>query len=193
MVGYALVGAMCNAVKRGVDVRVTVDSLGSFSGSHSTLKALETCADEAGFMRNSEGLMTTKKARVQVVIFNSISKIGNPNRRSHDKLLVKDGSFEDKSAVITGGRNISEDYYGIRGDGSVDPVPFRDAEILIRSTEKVVEEDITVGELSETYNSILFLLDFNKRITPSRSNDSVHKTELMRAAYNLSQLKGFPY
>ena len=193
MVGYALVGAMCNAVKRGVDIRVTVDSLGSFSSSHSTLKALESCADEAGFMRNSKGQLTTKKARVQVVIFNSISKVGNPNRRSHDKLLVKDGSFEEKSAVITGGRNISEDYYGIRGDGSVDPDPFRDAEILIRSTEVAVEEDITVGELSETYNSILFLLDFNKRITPSKSNASLYKTELMRAAYNLGQLKGFPY
>lgn len=193
MVGYAMVGAMCNAVKRGVDVRVTVDSLGSFSGSNSTLKALETCADEAGFMRNSAGQLTTRKARIQVVIFNAVSKIGNPNRRSHDKLLVKDGSFEDKSAVITGGRNISEDYYGIRGDGSVDPDPFRDAEILIRSAEGVVEEEVTVGELSESYASILFLLNFNKKISPSSSNASLYKTELMKAQYNLSQLKGFEY
>lgn len=193
MVGYALVGAMCNAVKRGVDIRVTVDSLGSFSGSHSTLKALETCADEAGFMRNSKGELTTRKARIQVVVFNAVSKIGNPNRRSHDKLLVMDGSFEGKSAVITGGRNISEDYYGIRGDGSVDPDPFRDAEILIRSAEGSVEEDITVGELSEEYATILFLLDFNKRISPGSQHASLYETELMRAHYNLGQLKGFEY
>ena len=88
MVGYALAGALCNAVKRGVDVRVTVDSLGSFSGSHSTLKALETCADEAGFMRNGAGQLTTRKARLQAVVFNAISKIGRPNRRSHDKLSL---------------------------------------------------------------------------------------------------------
>ena len=94
LVGYAMLGAMCNAVQRGVDVRVTVDSLGSISGgSHARLRALETCGDRAGFMRNSEGQLTTKKARVQVVIFNAVSKLNNPNRRSHDKLLVMDGQF----------------------------------------------------------------------------------------------------
>ena len=147
LIGYAMLGAMCNAVHRGVDIRVTIDSLGSISGGpHTALRALETCADHAGFMRNSEGQLTTRKARVQVVIFNALSKINNPNRRSHDKLLVMDGSFEGRSAVITGGRNISEDYYGIQSDGTADPDPFRDAEILIRSTEIAVEEDITVGE-----------------------------------------------
>ena len=54
-VGYALLGAMCNAVKRGVDVRLMVDSLGSFSVDHTPLRALETCAEDAGFMRNDKG------------------------------------------------------------------------------------------------------------------------------------------
>jgi len=129
LIGYAMLGAMCEAVQRGVDIRVTIDSLGSISGgSHSALRALETCADRAGFMRNSEGQLTTRKARVQVVIFNAVSKLNNPNRRSHDKLLVMDGSFEGRSAVITGGRNISEDYYGIQGDGTLDPDPFHQTE-----------------------------------------------------------------
>ena len=49
LVGNAMLGALCNAVRRGVDIRVTVDSLGSISGgSHSALRALETCADDAG-------------------------------------------------------------------------------------------------------------------------------------------------
>jgi len=196
MVGYAMLGAMCNAVQRGVDVRVTVDSLGSISGgAHPALRALESCADRAGFMRNSEGQLTTKKARVQVVIFNAVSKISNPNRRSHDKILVKDGSFELKSAVITGGRNISEDYYGIRGDGSPDPDPFRDAEILIRSTEAAVEEDITVGELSEAYASLLFLLHFNKRITPVDSDQAAKQywQERNKAQEALERLKSYDY
>ena len=56
MVGHAMLGAMCNAVQRGVDIRVTVDSVGSIAGAaHPALRALETCADRAGFMRNSEG------------------------------------------------------------------------------------------------------------------------------------------
>ena len=196
MVGYAMIGAMCNAVQRGVDVRVTVDSLGSISGgSHTALRALETCAEKARFMRNGNGELTTKKARVQVVIFNAVSKFSNPNRRSHDKLLVKDGSFEAKSAVITGGRNISEDYYGIRGDGTQDPDPFRDAEILIRSKEAAVEEDITVGELSEGYSSLLFLLDFNKRIRPSDSAQPAraYRGELNKAQDALTKLKSYEY
>jgi phosphatidylserine/phosphatidylglycerophosphate/cardiolipin synthase-like enzyme len=196
LVGYAMVGAMCNAVQRGVDVRVTVDSLGSISGvTHPALRALETCAERAGFMRNDAGELTTRKARVQVVIFNAVTKFNNPNRRSHDKLLVKDGSFEAKSAVITGGRNISEDYYGIRGDGTPDPDPFRDAEILIRSKEAVVEEDITVGELSEGYSTLLFLLDLNKRIRPGNSDQARQQSrrERKKAQEALSRLKSYDY
>lgn len=196
LVGNAMLGALCNAVKRGVDIRVTVDSLGSVSGGgHPPLRALEGCAEDAGFMRNSKGQRTTKKARVQVVIFNALTKLGNPNRRSHDKLLVKDGSFEDKSAVITGGRNISEDYYGIRGDGSPDPDPFRDAEILIRSQDGTVEEDLTVGELSEAYSTLLFLMDFNKRLQPgsTASGNERYKRERKKAQDALQKLKGYSY
>lgn len=59
-----MLGGLCNAVKRGVDVRIMVDSLGSFSMGHPALRAVETCAVDAGFMRNAEGELTTKKARV---------------------------------------------------------------------------------------------------------------------------------
>ena len=52
MVGYAFLGALCDAVKRGVDVRLMVDSLGSIDMVHSELKALENCAIDAGFVRN---------------------------------------------------------------------------------------------------------------------------------------------
>lgn len=196
LVGYAMLGAMCRAVHRGVDVRVVVDSVGSISGMrHPALRGLETCAQDAGFMRNADGQLTTKKARVQVVVFNAVSKLGNPNRRSHDKLLVKDGSFESKSAVITGGRNISEDYYGIRADGTPDPDPFRDAEILIRSKRDAVDEDITVGELSEGYATLLFLLNFNKRITPENTRQASYQyaQERGKARSALDTLKGFGY
>ena len=70
-----MIGALCDAVQRGVDVRVVIDSLGSIHPTHSELKALETCAENAGYMRNAKGLPTTRRARVQVVIFNPISAV----------------------------------------------------------------------------------------------------------------------
>ena len=51
--GYAVIGALCDAVQRGVDVRIMVDSLGSLHPSHAPMRALLTCADNAGFMRYS--------------------------------------------------------------------------------------------------------------------------------------------
>ncbi len=164
-VGYALLGALCNAVRRGVDVRIMVDSVGSLHTSHDELRALETCAKEAGFMRNVNGQLTTKKARVQTVIFNALSKF-QFNRRSHDKLLVVDGHLPEKAVVITGGRNISLDYYGIKEDGSQDPTAFRDLEILVRANQAAEGERLTVGTVSEAYYTLLFLHKGNKRLYP---------------------------
>ena len=173
-VGYAMLGALCNAVKRGVDVRIMVDALGSMRPLHSELRAVETCAENAGFIRNEEGQLTTKKARAQVVIFNAITKV-QLNRRSHDKLLVVDGSFPDKAAVMTGGRNISLDYYGIKEDGSKDPTAFRDLEILLRSGETSGDEKASVGHVSELYYSLLFLHKGNRRIWPNEANDEINE------------------
>ena len=163
-VGYAMLGAMCNAVKRGVDVRIMVDSLGSFSVEHAWLRALASCEEDAGFMVNENGQVTNKRARVQAVIFNSFSKL-QFNRRSHDKLLVIDGAYPDKAVVMTGGRNISLDYYGINEDGSKDPTAFRDLEILLRAGLDQ-GDDVTVGDISERYYTIVFLYKENKYVYP---------------------------
>ena len=199
LVGYAVLGALCNAVKRGVDVRIMVDSIGSFSPGHSELRAVETCAADAGFIRNASGQVTTKKARVQVVIFNAITKF-QFNRRSHDKLLVVDGSFTDKAAVMTGGRNISLDYYGINKDGSEDLDTFRDLEILIRSGDHSSNEKHTVGMVSEIYNSLLFSHTGNRRIRPYEASDEFDEGKYEdryifhrnKAQQSLVTLKAFP-
>jgi len=170
LVGYAVTGALCNAVKRGVDVRIMVDSHGSMRPGHSDLKAVETCAVDAGFIRNADGQLMTSKARVQVVIFNSVTKF-HFNRRSHDKLLVIDGSFADRAVVMTGGRNISLDYYGINEDGTADPEAFRDSEILIKPGKHGAEEEYTVGKVSEIYYSLLFAHKGNRRIWPLEADD----------------------
>ena len=199
LVGYAMLGALCNAVKRGVDVRIMVDSLGSMRPTHSDLRAVETCAADASFMLNADGQVTTKRARVQVVIFNAISKL-NFNRRSHDKLLVVDGFFPDRAVVITGGRNISLDYYGINEDGTEDLDAFRDLEILIRSGDYSDDEEYTVGKVSEIYNTLLFVYKGNRRIRPLKADDEFSEGEYddiyinhyKKGQESLATLKAFP-
>jgi putative cardiolipin synthase len=199
LVGYAVLGALCNAVKRGVDVRIMVDSLGSMRPGHSDLRAVETCAQDAGFMRNASGQITTKKARVQVVIFNAVTKL-QFNRRSHDKLLVIDGSFPDRAAVMTGGRNISLDYYGINADGTEDLDAFRDLEMLIKPGKHSSDEEYTVGTVSEIYNTLLFVHKGNRRIWPLEADDEFSEGEYddiyishrKRAQQSLETLKAFP-
>ena len=197
-VGYAVLGALCNAVKRGVDVRIMVDSLGSVHPSHSELSALETCGEEAGFMRNEKGQVTTKKARVQVVIFNALSNF-HFNRRSHDKLLVVDGHHPDEFAVMTGGRNISLDYYGINEDGTDDPTAFRDLEILVRANPAAKKEDITVGSVTEIYYTLLFLHKGNKRLYPVEDDEydydsfrNMYLKERKKSQESLAFLKSQP-
>ena len=199
LVGYSILGALCNAVKRGVDVRIMVDSIGSYSPGHSAFRAVETCAADAGFIRNADGQLTTKKARVQVVIFNALTKL-QFNRRSHDKLLVVDGSFNDKAAIMTGGRNISLDYYGIDKDGEEDLDAFRDLEILIRSGSQSGDEEHTVGRVSEIYYSLLFVHKGNRRIYPYEAESEFDEGEYDdryikhrdRAQQSLATLKAFP-
>lgn len=196
-VGHAILGALCNAVQRGVDIRMMVDSAGSYHPTHDELRALETCADNAGFMVNAEGQVTTRKARVQVVIFNAMTKL-NFNRRSHDKILIADGHFPGKSAVMTGGRNISLDYYGIYEDGSRDPTAFRDLEILLRDNPQASDESIEgIGAVSEIYYTLLFLHKGNRRLYPlsddeSTNNQQIYQKNREKAQESLTFIKGIP-
>ncbi len=199
LVGYAVLGALCNAVRRGVDVRIMVDSLGSMHPSHNELRALETCADEAGFMRNAKGQVTTKKARVQTVIFNALSKF-QFNRRSHDKIIIVDGHFHDKAVVITGGRNISRNYYGLEEDGSQDHSAYRDLDILVKANKTGQSERITVGSVSEIYYTLLFLHKGNKRLYPLEDDDEeelypisqAYSEERKKSQEKLAFLKSLP-
>lgn len=195
LIGEAMLGALCNAVKRGVDVRFMVDSLGSLDADHSALKAMEQCAAEAGFMRNADGVLTTKKARIQVVVFNAISKVFiNANRRSHDKLLIVDGSFPDRAIAMTGGRNISLSYYGINADGSPNPDTYMDAEILVRAGKSSGLDEYTVGQVSEIYYTLLFLFENNKRLlaVSSASAQRIYASDRRIAQEKLAELKAIP-
>ena len=58
LVGRAMLGALCHAVQRGVDVRLMVDATGAFSFNNHSLRKLHNCARDAGYMRNAEGQET---------------------------------------------------------------------------------------------------------------------------------------
>lgn len=188
LVGYAFLGALCEAVQRGVDVRIMVDSLGSFHGSHSELKALNNCAIDGGFAVNEQGELTTRKARVQSVVFGASSKPGtNINRRSHDKVLVVDGAFPELSWVMTGGRNISLAYYGLKADGSMDPTAYKDLEILLRSAPGVQRSE-SVGQVSEHYVSILLANTQNKVL----STRFAYRDQREKMRDSLDRLRAMP-
>jgi putative cardiolipin synthase len=195
LAGEAMLGALCNAVQRGVDIRFMVDSVGSIDTNHAGLKALATCADQAGYMRNADGAITTQRARVQVVVFNAVSRVFvRLNRRSHDKMLVVDGSFPDLAKVMTGGRNVSLSYYGIQADGSPNPDTYMDAEILLRTPADHTENDYPLGLVAERYYSILFLFGDNKLLDPWLTAEAfgVYETDRAEAQAALAKLKALP-
>ena len=172
--GYAVIGALCNAVERGVDVRIMVDSLGSIHPTHQPMRALLSCAENAGYIRYPNGEESDLRARIQFVVINALTSVHSwSNRRSHDKLIIKDGHFPGRDMVMTGGRNISVDYYGINKDGSRNQDTYRDLEILLRSGEASREEarEGTVGDVSSVYYTLLFLHKGNLRVTANRDDE----------------------
>ena len=195
LVGFALLGALCDAVQRGVDVRMMIDSLGAADLDRDNLKALVSCAIDGGFMVNSAGQTTIHKARVQAVIFNSFTKnVFGANRRSHDKLIVKDGRFQDKSYAITGGRNVSLDYYGFLEDGSPNPHSYRDAEILVHGTTDDRKGEWGIGDISTGYYTLLFLFDENKKLEMTSRSDPLSAYADYRVQFreSLAALKALP-
>ncbi|GAL25444.1 cardiolipin synthetase [Vibrio variabilis] len=185
LAGKATLGALCKAVERGVDVRIMVDSLGSYSLNNGNLKGLMQCEENAGYVLDRDGVQTNQKARVQAVIFNALTEGDSRwNHRSHDKLFIVDGFYNEDACVITGGRNMSLHYYGINSDGEKDLSAFRDIEIMLRplADAKVNESP---SRLSEYYFTVLFTKPGNKKLDTWSSYN--RDRELLLQAY--AQLK----
>jgi len=193
-IGLAILGALCDAVRRGVDVRLMVDAIGSFGLVNNELRALQSCARQAGFMHTADGRVTIRKARAQVVVFNALTNFGNYNRRSHDKLLVVDGRFPDRAVVMTGGRNISLAYYGITADGQPDLDTYLDTELMLRTGPAVVGGEFTVGESSEIYFTLLLHFPKNRLVeaVDSPETEAIYRDHRDRAAVNLAAVKAMP-
>ena len=193
LAGFALLGAVCEAVQRGVDARVMIDGLGSSGFDRNYLRAIESCAVDGGFIRSRNGEETIHKARAQTAFFNSASS-ANPNRRSHDKLIVKDGLFAEKAYALTGGRNVALDYFGLNEDGSWNTHTYRDADIIVRGSVDDVPGESGIGEVSDAYYTLLFAFDKNEYLAMSSFGDPLEKYREERELFakSLAQIKALP-
>ncbi len=185
--GLAFMHEIKQAVQRGVSVRFLIDSTGTIAMTpHSELRALIDFANEhAGFVRDLNGNPTSKRATVEVVVFNALSKapvavvtslyrrvlsafksyLGiekvdalaySWNRRSHDKILLIDGAFPDKSISFIGGRNMSDHYYGMP---KVDEHTYIDFEVMIRGVNMPSGSGRGVGtQMTDYFDQIYFHL-----------------------------------
>ena len=193
LAGQAVLATLCDAVKRGVDVRLMVDATGSVATAHRDLDWLKACEVDAGWMINTEGQVTTRRARVQIVTFNALTNLSaSPNRRSHDKLLVVDGEIPGRAYIMAGGRNVALDYYGFDAEGNTDPYAYRDAEILLRP--RAGDEGRDLGRYTSAYYSLLFLFRGNRYHRVTYGTEVPKKVyERQAGAYDaLEKLKAMP-
>ncbi|MBX3040647.1 MAG: hypothetical protein KF789_08080 [Bdellovibrionaceae bacterium] len=185
--GLSFIHEIKQAIQRGVSVRFLVDSTGTIAMTpHSDLRALIDFANQhGGFVRDLNGNPTAKRATVEVVVFNALSKAPSAivtslyrkvlstfksflgiekvdslayswNRRSHDKILLIDGAFPELSISFIGGRNMSDHYYGMP---KVDEHTYIDFEVMIRGVTTPAGSGRTAGtQMSDYFDQIYFHL-----------------------------------
>lgn len=179
--GKAILHELRLAIRRGVKVRILVDSSGSISKApfYDDIKALIALSGKP--ILDAEGKATGQLAHAEAVLFNPLFNIRahvsnwfkrirnlfvaegeqvplatfTINRRSHDKILLVDAQSETDSMAIIGGRNIADHYYAVN-DGVDHPV--LDAEVLIKGFAQKNNDDDVQNHLENHYNKLFFYL-----------------------------------
>ena len=179
--GNAILHELRMAIKRGVKVRILVDSSGSISKApfYNDIKSLVALSGKP--ILDAEGNPTGQLANAEAVLFNPIFNVRahvanwfrkihnlfvldgeklpeitfNINRRSHDKILLVDAQSTEDAMAIIGGRNIADHYYNVN-DGEKNPV--LDAEIMIKGFSHVDAEGNIQNALEDHFNKIYFYL-----------------------------------
>jgi phosphatidylserine/phosphatidylglycerophosphate/cardiolipin synthase-like enzyme len=136
--GLSLLGMLAKKAREGVKIRFMLDSRGS--------KSLSSVLWGQGYLKE-----ISKLPNVDVRIFNPLHKallrlpkdLRNVVASNHDKILLVDGEW-----VITGGRNISRDYFASRADY---PKAFRDTDILLKG-------QYVAGRAFRAFNEEYFVL-----------------------------------
>lgn len=194
--GLAVFAELKEALRRGVSIRMLIDSTGSVGMSpHTELRALiDFAANSAGYVRDLKGQPTMRRATIEVVIFNPITSAAEGvmgeisrkfmaqfeswipgqrvdpvayslNRRSHDKILLIDGAFSANAIAFIGGRNISNDYYGVP---HVNEHTYVDFEVMMKGVQfngKGYTETLG-GQVSDYFDQIYYHLG-NRVLTRS--------------------------
>lgn len=167
---------------------------GTFAGQSPLYSLIQFSKEHAGFTKNLNGLPTARKATVQIVNFNSplwmpinvVRGLGRQlhnlvlkmqgaelleplgysiNRRSHDKILLIDGAFDERAIAFMGGRNVKKDYYDLNKNENKNVV---DLEIMMRGVPRLQDtESVSVGvQVQEYFDQVYFHLG-NSLITRS--------------------------
>jgi putative cardiolipin synthase len=194
--GMAILAELKEAVRRGVTIRIALDTFGSgtFAGQSPLYSLIQFSKEYAGWTKNLNGLPTLRKATVQIVNFNSplwmpvnvmrglgrqlhnmvLKMHGAPlleplgysvNRRSHDKILLIDGAFDERAIAFMGGRNVKKDYYALNKNESKNVV---DLEVMMRGVPRLEDTDsVSMGvQVQEYFDQVYFHLG-NSLITRS--------------------------
>lgn len=119
--GESMLGMLLKKAREGVKVRLMIDARGSGYYSQS-------------LTGGQDFLQELAEAGCEVKVFNPMHKnlpmlpfnLKYFISSNHDKILIVDGEY-----AITGGRNISKDYFAHLKD---DPTVFRDTDILLRGS-----------------------------------------------------------
>lgn len=180
--GKALLHELRLAIRRGVKVRLLVDSTGSFSSKapfYSDIKALVALSgkeilDEAGNptgeFAHAEAVLFNPLFNIRAYVANWTKSVRNLfvpdseklplatftiNRRSHDKILMADAHSPQDAMAILGGRNIADKYYNVNA-GVENPI--LDAEVLLKGFVKSNADGTIENALEDHYNKIFYYL-----------------------------------
>ncbi|MGL4206455.1 MAG: phospholipase D-like domain-containing protein [Aeromonadaceae bacterium] len=129
--GKLLLGALIEAARRGVKVRLLVDDL--YSGSN---RYLESLAAEANIKVRLFNPFWLRLARPWLWPLEVLCSFRRLNHRMHNKLLVVDDEW-----AMVGGRNIGDGYFGLRAASW----HFVDLDVVLRGA---ICSDLARGFLS---------------------------------------------
>lgn len=187
--GYLILNEVKEALRRGVNVRLMVDSVGSLHLTHTELLALIQLAKKEG------------KGQIEIVTINpwttlsrTLARIGylvtgrwfpetstSPltlNNRSHDKILLVDAATPDMLAMV-GSRNIADGYFGLNRDGRES---FQDVELMIRPPAG--DTNMSFNRVLQNYYDTLFSNYLNKVLA-----DKLYRFFRMDYDYEISKME----
>lgn len=185
--GNAILHELRLAIRRGVKVRILVDSSGSIAKApfYDDIKALvalsgrpvlDEAGDHTGEYAHAEAMLFNPLFNIRAHVANWMKAVHNLfvsdkdklplatftiNRRSHDKILLIDAQSETDSMAIIGGRNIADRYYAVNAG---EENPILDAEILIKGFAQKDADGNIQNALENHYNKIYYYLA-NKNFT----------------------------